>query len=317
MVGIFAFMFFAVTTMRQQLRDFKPESVRFEGQSVVVYNKRGEELWRRTVAERFNLRTLSVDNSKVLSLSDIDGDGTKEIITVMNFIDDSLNDKSALFVYKGDGTLKWKKNFGREVSYLGRKYQMDFRTEKLIVDLTGKKIFISLLHTHSPSALYALDVNGNSVGELWNYGHIQDFVVSEEQQTLTAVMLDDETNEPLVVSFAIRDHAGLQQFPSSRLDGFPSTSAVTAYIKLKADTTFTSERAVFKNINRSSDNRLMADLFRHRQWEYTFVLNEDLSLYEILHTDLAVEKYGIKNVEKMISMMKKSIICWKKREKPI
>lgn len=312
--GMFAVVFFALNTLvfRSSNENINPTHFQFEGNSVVVFNKNGEKLWSKPATDYFNLSVVSPQTCKLIHVVDLDDDGINEIITVLSFYEEGFNGKGYVTAINYDGTIKWRKRLGREVQLSDRKYPVNFQVRKLVYSSELRRIFVTLMHSNSPSALYSLDFNGNVVGELWNYGHMLDLVLVPAENgmppSMVLTVIDDDKNEPVISSFPANRLAGVRQMYGGVFLGIEQAEYIGMNVRLVVQKKFVRTRYGFPEILLLDDGKLEVRYGPFPSWLFSLIFNQDLSLNEILFTDTALETYGNQGIQEQMNILKSSLV---------
>lgn len=316
-LALFAVMFFSFNTLPTLFHDKNPSHIIFEKQNVLVANKAGEIVWQKHAADDFDLSILFPSTSQLFAIVDLDGDGTNEIVTIIKFFDEGLHYRNGIYCFNSNGTIRWKKLLGREIELQGKKYPIDFRMQKMIASKSEKKFYVIITHSHSPSAIIALDFNGNITGELWNYGHIHNLVVLPNNNAV-ATMLTDHSSEPVIRKFSIDQLTGIFQMAPSGFTGISEFRAIQVELKVTNTDKFTPNRASFPRMTLLPDGNISAEYggFNNR-WEFSIIVNQDLYVEEILTTDTVLEKYGKQGAELEAQKLKKRIIRKEMNKPPV
>lgn len=168
--------------------NMEPVDFRFEKSFLVIVDYLGRDLWRYDTRltdinpeeYRSRFQFIPTDSSPMKSaylvISDLDQDGSKEILFSTQNRDDFLGE-GHLICFGFDGKVKWEIKTGHEMSFGGEHYAGDYRVGGILVediDNDGlREIFVFSNHyPYFPAQLLILDVNGNQIGEFWNSGHI-------------------------------------------------------------------------------------------------------------------------------------------------
>lgn len=173
-----------------------------------VYNHESQLLWLLpwSMNKYSSVQEESWNNSSS-AVSDIDGDGKNEILSIIPTLNhqDHGKGKIVLQVYSADKRLVFMKDLGESLQYGNDEYLPQFMPRGIIVedfDGDGKKeIIVGAPHRHSPYILYRLDAQGNIVGKYIHYGHFWGIypVVFEGKKMIVLCGIDDKYDKPVIV----------------------------------------------------------------------------------------------------------------------
>lgn len=297
-----AFIVLMLPVEKQQSIDQNPVHIRFEGQNFVVLNQHGERLWQKPVTGFNDLSKGSPEGSNLIEIVDLDRDGRAEIVTVLKVAGMGVSGNGSVLALNFDGSLRWEKKLGRQVQFGERIYPVDFITKRVVISQKLQRMFVIVQHNNSPSAIYALDYQGETIGEVWNYGHIHDAVIHSDTKrnvdVLTAIMLDDNKNEPVIISLVLESIFGVKQLPFNRFSNISMYIDLHQGARFENNHLFTTSRFSFSDILLIDNHKIRADLSSLSQWYFSCIFTQDLMLEDVLLTDASIEKYGKKNADK-------------------
>lgn len=298
-------------------KDHNPSYLTIELRDLNIFNNNGEILWRKPInIDGVNSEELNTTNTKSIKLIKIDKEGNKQILTLFSFLNDPTVSKNSVTLYDNKGKIVWSQQLGSEVASGGNKYSLDFRKHKMVVYNHNNilRILVLILHTHSPAAIIALDVKGKIIGECWNYGHFNDLelidVDGDGKQELVTTVINDELNQSTICAIDPEKIIGKKQLSFSSLDNIEYSKALKYYTSVDHKIPFSVVRNSFGSIGSIGGNKIKVEYGPLPDWLYTFTFGKNLQLDEILSTDTANEKYGIKKAkEERISLIK-SVKHW-------
>jgi len=139
-----------------------------------VYNKNHDLLWSIPTPEATGSST-EERNKKTTIVTDLDGDGKNEVVTVLNSLAGNIQKRNVLRIFSSDKQQVRETSFGQAIKFRNRQYQSDFMTGYSVVEdfkqNGSKEIIVSVTNVRSPSFISRLDKNGNVIGEYWHFGH--------------------------------------------------------------------------------------------------------------------------------------------------
>lgn len=174
----------------------QPYDFRIERSTFIALNKEGLELWRYDTKvdgliddaayhRLFGPRRIDAEDQPMhplVQIEDIDGDGRSEVLFTIRTFDDSS--RSLLLCFDSAGRKQWTYEPGREMVYGSRRYSADYIIDAAdILDLGPgqlKKVFVMARQKPDwPSFIAVLSPEGKQLGEYWNSGRIQDYVLAD------------------------------------------------------------------------------------------------------------------------------------------
>lgn len=164
--------------------DTNPGYARAKDEFLVVYNKKGDELWRKHVGIGFDAEEISkgfpseaLEN--FLTVVDVDNDGTNEVIAVFGSVRKPLvARRNNVVCYHSDGNERWKYTFTRRMKFGNEEFSDSYNFINMVVDdfngdgsveVLGKAVH----STYYPGVLVRLDAaKGVLLDEYWHSGVI-------------------------------------------------------------------------------------------------------------------------------------------------
>ncbi|NQV37378.1 MAG: hypothetical protein HQ509_05145 [Candidatus Marinimicrobia bacterium] len=144
----------------------EPTSTEFDKNTTIITikNKYGYVLWK------------SLPNSMKAEITDLEGDGQKEIIIGYHYA--KLNELSGKIVcYDYNGNIRWAHQSGYEVEYGTNIFSNYFGVSGFMVgDLDGdgiKEVVATSAGGEFPCRVFTLDYNGVLLSEYWHSGHLE------------------------------------------------------------------------------------------------------------------------------------------------
>lgn len=162
--------------------DTNPAYARAKDEFLIVYNKHGDELWRKHAGVGFDYETMlkaepEMSTDDYFKVVDVDGDGKNEVVASYGWMSQPLAAKSNVIVcYKNNGEDLWRFPLDREMIFGTEKFSNDYHISKMIVgDFEGNgkiEIIASALHVpYYPTAIIRLDAkDGHQLDVYWNPG---------------------------------------------------------------------------------------------------------------------------------------------------
>ncbi|MDP2207865.1 MAG: VCBS repeat-containing protein [Bacteroidota bacterium] len=163
-------------------KDTNPEYARAKDEFLVVYNKSGEELWRKHIGIGYGLENLrdqepSLDPDEYLQTVDVDGDGKKEVIAIFGMLS-KWQPKNVIYCYTSDGDERWTYRFNRQMIFGNNIFDDTYQFGKFLVgdfDRNGSFEIIAVIHHGGwyPTAITKVDATeGKLINEYWHCGSI-------------------------------------------------------------------------------------------------------------------------------------------------
>lgn len=140
-----------------------------------VRNREGEILWRKFIEGDWSPGEKDQYANDLAVLADLDGDGKKEIVTILFSAVGPDSTKDCVQAYDAEGKLILNTKLGGPFIFRGERFSPVFTTRGLLVDTFGPngetEIIVGIAHRHSPFAIIRLNSKGVVLGEYWHYGH--------------------------------------------------------------------------------------------------------------------------------------------------
>jgi len=183
-ISLFAMALGMVLLMvpRSVEKDANPSYARAKNEFLIVYNKNGEELWRKHVGVAYDvekfLYQLSQNPERALTTVDVDGDGKNEVLAIFGWTEfpPGISLKNTIMCYNADGTERWRYEFHRQMTFGKKSFSDDYKVVLMMAgdfDRDGKcEVVAAVWHTPSwPCAIIRLDAaTGALTGEFWHAG---------------------------------------------------------------------------------------------------------------------------------------------------
>lgn len=175
----------------------QPADFRIENSRLIILDDIGKKLWEidtglpNLLSEaRYRLRFQSkgTDLKKpfrhfpLLSFTDIDGNGTREVLFAAT-TDDHLKSRT-LSCYDHKGGKLWEIQTGKNQQYGNIQYASDyylFGFDLIDLEADGRKEIVVIAYHYQdfPTQLLILNHTGEILGEYWNSGRITDFAMAD------------------------------------------------------------------------------------------------------------------------------------------
>jgi hypothetical protein len=190
-------------------RDENPVACRVADDAVVILNRRGRELWRKTFPGLEHL-----PSAGRAWVGDLDGDRKSEVLIAAPA---SMSEARELVCYSGNGRERWRFAPGRAVRTAVRSFSPAFVVRRFIVERlerTGPPsiVVIGAHQLEYPCQLAILSSRGELMREYWHSGHLSH---------VEAVDLDGDRKVELVAAGVSKAYksATLLVFDPNAVDG--------------------------------------------------------------------------------------------------
>jgi hypothetical protein len=135
-------------------------------------------------------------NYYTTSLDDLDGDGKKELITILPLIGDRVN--NVLRIFAPDGKTIAERVFSEIKNYGTKANRSDNLLKNLLVvkftPANHKGIFVTIHQNGPVSSLVRLDIQGSTLGEYWHYGNFTSYLYKTKNDSNEYVILCGQNN---------------------------------------------------------------------------------------------------------------------------
>jgi len=275
--------------------------------TISIFNKENKILWSTNWNKLSNIENVESDlNISFSKITDIDEDGTNEIISVIPNLFNSIKKDDYLTIINSNKTIRLEKKLGRSITYKTRVYDDNFTARGLIVDKFNskdKEIIVGIKHRNSPYAIIRLDNYGNVLGEYWHCGHfwgiheidlnndskmeillcgINDAIEGEEKAVLSILdpsKIIGKTKSPETIGFGFtpsKAEIAYIEFPYSELDRITKFKPRITKLIDEDEKNFTVFLQIHEEILPNGNLSLMG-------FDITF--NKDLTIKEVRYTD--------------------------------
>jgi hypothetical protein len=165
-------------TAEKKITDKNPESYYLNTATgfLEVRNKENQTLWEMASNDIVGAAKSEIGiNIRTTIVTDLDNDGTKEVLTVVPPAGAEIDKRDYLRIYSADQKLLREIPLGRSVQYKSSQYMNRFTSSGIIVDNFGienKQIIVFSRNDRSPSIISRLNAKGKILGEYWHFGFI-------------------------------------------------------------------------------------------------------------------------------------------------
>lgn len=181
------------------ITDTNPNYARAKDEFLIVYNKNGEELWRKHIGLWYDWEKLleqGLEPNDYVQIIDVDGDGKREVLSIYGFLPDSTN-KHTIFCNNADGSEKWKYTIHRNMTFGNETFSDDYSFHSIEsgdFDNNGKIEVIAtvLANLFYPTTILRFDAStGKLLEEYWHSGNL--FTMKHRD-------IEDDRNEEIFIS---------------------------------------------------------------------------------------------------------------------
>ena len=224
LMAISALLFIIFRQPSGTIQDTNPAYARAKEEFLVVYNNRGDELWKKHVGigydyDRYHGRSLYVSIDNFIKTVDVNNDGINEVIAIYGWEPRSVSEKKKIVVcYNNDGSERWVYEFHRTMTFGDELFTDDYQLSKMMVisSSSGSSWEVVVIAAHFPyypSAILTFDADkGVLVNEYWNSG-ILDKILSydidkDEQKDIIICGTNNAYNNASIIVFDPMQIAG-------------------------------------------------------------------------------------------------------------
>jgi hypothetical protein len=145
------------------------------GTALEVKGERGTKLWDIPL----NPRTRSQETDELTlswctRFSDIDNDGSTEVITGAPYLDGDDVVQNMIRIFDRSGGVRYLRLPGLTTTFEGARYTSNFSIKGILVltppGTREKKLFVVMSNDRSPSCLLHMTLTGEVMGEYWHFG---------------------------------------------------------------------------------------------------------------------------------------------------
>jgi hypothetical protein len=177
-----AALVFAAISFVRPVKDTNPSYARAKNEFLIVYNKEGEEVWRKHIGVGFDFDTFRKHRPDVMlnnfmAATDVDKDGKNEVIASYGVVENPLpTGRNAIVCYTFDGRERWKYEFNRKMTFGTEEFSNDYIIGNMMVRDFEKDGTIDIVGVfghipYYPWAIVRLDAKkGMLLNEYWNPG---------------------------------------------------------------------------------------------------------------------------------------------------
>ncbi len=281
-------------------------------------------------------------NAHETVITDLKGDGRKEIITAVPLRGDSNSRR--LRVYDANGDLKKTFSFtDKEITFRGERYYTSFVPVFVISERMpggSSNLFVYSDNGRSPAFLERLDANLNVIGKYWHYGDFAPYSIGPLHNGAREIMITgiddiDEMSGRKFEFVAMLDPARIVGEKESRETpgfGFEPSDAELYYIKLPKSSLEAAEAVggTPRMLKESTDSLIQIQVESGRDntlpgyWGFDFIfLTDDMVVRDVKYTEPtpltfeALKKQGKVHGsfdESYLEDLKKGVRYWDGRE---
>lgn len=178
MCAVAAFAFF-----RMRSPDGPPVTARIDGNTLVVVNAKGEQLWTRGFPDGFWADFYRNGLAPDMWFGDLDGSGKTTILLLYHPTVDGEARSTTLICFSDRGDELWRWTPGRVLPELGGEPAV-FRTTGLAVlkakpGAAAQILMVSDHYPQYPTQVALIDTRGKTVSEYWHSGHLDHMVLAD------------------------------------------------------------------------------------------------------------------------------------------
>ncbi len=247
----------------------KPSGFRVEGNTLIVQNTMGREIWRHSWQMGLNADVYRNVSNRHPWFGDLFGDGKTEMLFVA--YPAAVDTSAVLYCFAQDGKELWHFVPGRVVRTASERFDPIYGIVQFAVADTphGKRIIIAAQHyLYYPSQLTVLNPGGELVGEYWHSGHFDNILAIDSGRngniTVYATGVNNEYRRATMVALS--------------LDNFHGTSRQTdpAYQILDMPTAAENQRVYFARsvLNKATEPYNVARITIFRNGYLTVAVDE-------------------------------------------
>ncbi len=198
-------------------KDTNPEYARAKDEFLVVYNKNGDELWRKHIGIGYGLENLRdqepfLDPDEYLQTVDVDGDGKKEVIAIFGMLSKWQPKKNTIYCYTSDGNERWTYKFNRQMTFGNNIFDDTYQFSKFLIgdfDKNDSFEIIAVMYHGGwyPSAIIKIDASqGKLLNEYWHSGSIRKLMHSDlDNDGVDEIIATGENNGFNLASIVVLD----------------------------------------------------------------------------------------------------------------
>lgn len=289
----FSFASFVLASMIilfNSLSGVKKEVVYVEAANgfLVAYDNSGEKVWAKFISDGFGEinSKFSLIYQNPLEMTDVDGDGTKEIFLCLAHTPSSYEEREYIYCYNNDGSIRWKTFFKPDWQFASDKIPNIYTSPTLITRKSseGNRVLAYAVFNnlnYYPSALTEIDAqNGNILRAYYHPGAIAGAFYTSNYDSLPCLFVFGENNSYDRAFLSVLnpdDISGAGPGDSLRIPLGISPNKHYKYILFPAllpKTITTTKRDVVANIKIDGDSLIIATLaFRVDENYYSFLFH--------------------------------------------
>ncbi|MGA2624988.1 MAG: VCBS repeat-containing protein [Bacteroidota bacterium] len=179
--------------------DKNPAYVKNQNDSLQVYNRNNELLWKRYLG--FKLQEPNRElHGYVVQVVDVDRDGSNEVILIAGLGGIYSSPRDSIFCFESDGGVRWSRKLGKQIKFGDREFTNDYYAlsfQSGDFDNDGEIELLVYAHhtTWEPAVLTLLSgKDGTTKGEFWHRGHMESLLIHENNNGTKDIIVGAQNN---------------------------------------------------------------------------------------------------------------------------
>lgn len=174
------------------VKDTNPDYARAKNEFLRVYNKDGDELWKKKIGIEYDLEQLQTRQhpgsqyylDEYLQTVDVDGDGINEILAVFGMVQ-KRDDKNAIYCFNADGSERWRYKFNRSMTFGDEHFPDQYFFKQFLVgdfdnDKSTEIVAVVNHEVWYPGVILKIDAyTGKLISEYWHSGSINGIITKD------------------------------------------------------------------------------------------------------------------------------------------
>jgi hypothetical protein len=225
-----AALVFATVLIQPMFKNTNPDYARAKDEFLVVYNKSGEELWRKHIGQLYNRDAIYQQTNtpaNCLDAVDIDNDGQKEVLATFYWVKGNPWE-GKLVCFNSDGTVRWMFKPNRKMTFGGDKIEDVYEVRFFIatdLDQDGICDLIAVAHQgqYYPCVVMKLNpLNGIPTSEYWHTGLASSILHTDiDKDGISEIIIGATNNGLNRAAIAVLDPRNLSGHSPSDLSHTP------------------------------------------------------------------------------------------------
>lgn len=188
MVGAAALLcaLLSAAVLRMRAGDRLPSTARLDGNTLVVVDAKGKEVWTRSFPDGFWGETYAEGLAPRMWFGDLDGSGRTSVLLLYNPAVDGQARSTALICFSERGEEKWRWSAGRVLPELGSEPSIWDSTGLAVLHAQPGKpariVVVSRHYPQYPEQVALIDPNGKTISEYWHSGHLDNMALADLDQ---------------------------------------------------------------------------------------------------------------------------------------